>query len=223
LNRVKDREWFKDRQYIGYGRCSYKLLYRVFGIDVIAYLFNKHWIPEVTIEDFIPYRFLERLSVLERAAEKMNQDMTIPLRLSGDATRFALGKDGPGESWFEEDKDGFFLDHSLNGLRKFGRLTRLAHNAGIPFTVKINFYSAGWPLSAAVMQYATPVGNWGDKNRNNRGQFDPPLDFRWWLRGEDTDVNHDRSISENQNPPTVRRKHGRRAITSLVLDDVECR
>ena len=79
----------RENGYIGsYHNCVFRLLYAVFGLDIIAYLFNQTWVPDTTIDPFRPGLFLERLSVLERATKELVDGAETPVRLPGTAVYF---------------------------------------------------------------------------------------------------------------------------------------
>jgi len=101
--------------------CAFKLLYGVFGTDTIRFLFDKHWVPKVTIEPFYPTLFLERLAILEQAAQKLQDGAKTPIRLRQTAPFVRTGM-GPKLERFEEQKHRILLDASLRELRDFGEL-----------------------------------------------------------------------------------------------------
>src|SRR5436190_402151 len=81
--------------YVGsYQNCTFDLLYGVFGIDVLAFLFDQPWVPRVTIRPFDAESLLERLSILERAAEKLVDGTKTPVVIP-EATKYVRKGMGP--------------------------------------------------------------------------------------------------------------------------------
>ncbi len=101
--------------------CVFRLLYGVFGADIIAYLFNQAWIPVTTIDPFDPALFLKRLNVLENAARVLKDRAKTPVLLPETAPYVAAGM-GPELPCFNEKQHRLLLDSSLRELRGFGEL-----------------------------------------------------------------------------------------------------
>lgn len=107
---------------VSWHNCVFRLLYAVYGIDFIAFLFNhRRWAPRLTIESFQPQLFLERLSVLERAAKKLRHEEYIPVELPETKPYLKRGM-GPKLNCFIENDHRILLDSSLGELRAFGKL-----------------------------------------------------------------------------------------------------
>lgn len=69
--RVQNDEWIEFEVNLAQGfNCDFSLLYRIFGIDLIGFLFDKPWVPRTTIDPFDSVEFLERLALLEEAARE---------------------------------------------------------------------------------------------------------------------------------------------------------
>jgi hypothetical protein len=112
----------RENGYVGTDHnCVLRLLYGVFGLDIIGYLFNRSWVPATTIDPFRPDVFLERLSVLEQAAADLTDGWKTPVKLPETTAYFRPGM-GPKLSRFSEERHRLLLDYSLRELRAFGEL-----------------------------------------------------------------------------------------------------
>ena len=101
--------------------CAFRLLYGVFGADVIAYLFNQAWVGFSIVDPFRPRMFLDRLSVLEQASRGLKDGATTPISLP-DIVPYVVAGMGPQLKCFREKQHGLLLDYSLRELRGFGEL-----------------------------------------------------------------------------------------------------
>jgi hypothetical protein len=112
----------RENGYVGsFENCVFRLLYGVFGADILAYLFDQEWVPDTTVDPFRPTLFLERLSVLERATKKLEDGAKTPVVTPETAAYFRPGM-GPRLKCFREEKHRLLLDYSLRELRDFGEL-----------------------------------------------------------------------------------------------------
>jgi hypothetical protein len=144
----------RENGYVGsYHNCVLKLLHGVFGLDIIAYLFNQAWVPETAIEPFHPELFLERLSVLERAAMKLADGAKTPVKLSETAAYFRPDM-GPELNAFSEEKHRLLLDYSLRELRDFGELGLSLQAEGEKLTVSIRIYTPRKFHDPEIMAFA---------------------------------------------------------------------
>lgn len=126
--------------YVGNARnCVFSLLYGLFGIDVIAFLFDQAWVPAKDIVSFSPESFLDRLSVLERFSKKLKDGDKTPVRLQ-EARAYIRPGMGPQLKCFREDLHRLLLDNSLLELREFGELGVSLQRAGEEPNVAINIY-----------------------------------------------------------------------------------
>lgn len=117
-----ENQFARENGYVGsFHNCAFRLLYAVFGVDVIAYLFNQAWVPETTIDPFRPSLFLERLYILEQAVRGLKNKAKTPVHLQETAPYVAAGM-GPELECFSEERHRLLLDFSLRELRGFGEL-----------------------------------------------------------------------------------------------------
>jgi hypothetical protein len=102
--------------YVGaYHNCDFPTLYRVFGGDPIAFLFNQPWVPHTVFDPFKSEDFLNQLFRLELAAENLREGDKLPI------PEFALSSSQMvGEAGRFSDSDQWFLIQSLRELRDFG-------------------------------------------------------------------------------------------------------
>jgi hypothetical protein len=129
------------RGYVGsYQNCTFNLLYGVFGIDILAFLFGQPWVPKVIIRPFDPESFLDRLSVLERAAEELEDGTMTPVPVPGAATYVQKGM-GPELESFKEEQHRFLLQASLQEIRDFGELGRSLRDAKQDLSVDIHIWT----------------------------------------------------------------------------------
>jgi hypothetical protein len=113
------------------------LLYGVFGTDILAFLFDQAWFPGALINPFRIQRFLERLSVLERAATELKDETKTPVLLQ-ETSHYLRDRMGPKLTHFEEDKHRLLLSASLRELRDFGELGLSLQGRDKPLTVTIH-------------------------------------------------------------------------------------
>jgi hypothetical protein len=126
--------------------CAFNLLHNVFGADVVAYLFDKEWIPTVkpvrtvvfpstlvpppygtmwrtVVKPFRPALFLERLTVLDTTIKQLRDEAITPILLPETAP-YRRGDGGITLKQFREKHHRLALDFSLSELRGFGELGR---------------------------------------------------------------------------------------------------
>jgi hypothetical protein len=128
----------RENGYVGsYHNCVFKLLYDVFGLDIIAYLFDQAWVPSTTIDPFRPRLFLKRLAVLERAAMELKDGAKTPVELPETTGHFLTGSK-PND--FSEEKHRLLLNYSLRELQDFGQLGLSLERKGQRPTVDISIY-----------------------------------------------------------------------------------
>jgi hypothetical protein len=108
--------------YVGsFQNCVFSLLYGLFSADILAFLFDRAWVPAATINPFRPEPFLHRLAALERAAKKLKDGARTPVRLPETVAYIRAGM-GPELNQFSERKHRLLLESSLRELRNFGEL-----------------------------------------------------------------------------------------------------
>jgi hypothetical protein len=133
-----DHKVASENGYVGsYHNCVFKLLHGVFGLDIIAYLFDQAWVPSTTIDPFQPRLFLERLAVLERAAMELKDGAKTPVELPETTAHFRTGSK-PND--FSEEKHRLLLNYSLSELQDFGQLGLSLEREGQTPTVDISIY-----------------------------------------------------------------------------------
>jgi hypothetical protein len=114
--------------------CALNLLHNVFGADVIAYLFDKEWIPTVkpvrtvvfptfmqpyatmsrtVVEPFRPALFLERLTVLETTIKQLRDEAITPILLP-EMAAYRRGDGGITFRQFREKYHRLALDFSMS-------------------------------------------------------------------------------------------------------------
>jgi hypothetical protein len=122
-NRASERyKSARENGYVGsFHNCVFELLFGIFGMDIIAYLFNQGWVPETTVNPFRPLPFLKRLSVPEEAARKLKDHAKTPVTLPETAPYLVPGM-GPDLECFREKQHRLLLECSLRELRGFGEL-----------------------------------------------------------------------------------------------------
>ena len=160
---VLDVLWKEANQDSGRGRsgyagsyvnCVFSILYEVFGMDVIAFLFDHPWVPDVTIEAFQPKHFLSRLAVLEAAASKLRNGDTIPVLLP-ETVPYRHSSESQ-TSLFVNERYRFFLDHSLRELREFGELGYAVQSTGRRMKVSIHIW-APYGYDPGILPFVTPA------------------------------------------------------------------
>jgi hypothetical protein len=131
----------KEIGYIGsYHNCVLQLLYGILGVDIIKFLFDQASAPHTTVDPFRPKLFLERLSVLERVANRLKDGSKTPVRLPETAPYVQSGM-GPRLERFSEEQHRLLLDYSLRELRDFGELGLLYQSRSKKVTVEIHIYT----------------------------------------------------------------------------------
>jgi hypothetical protein len=124
--------------YVGpYCNCAFNLLYGVFGIDILAFLFDQAWFPGALITPFRVQLFLERLSVLERAVDELKDGTKTPVLLP-ETAHYIDDRMGPKLTYFDEKKHRLLLSASLHELRDFGALGLSLQGKDKPLTVGIH-------------------------------------------------------------------------------------
>jgi hypothetical protein len=135
-----DYKTARDNGYVGsFHNCAFRLLYGIFGVDIIGYLFNQGWVPLTTIDPFRPDLFLQRLIVLEQAARELKDGAKTPVCLPETAPYAVTGM-GPELLRFSETEHRVLLDYSLRELRGFGELGASRQWGGGDQTVSIQIY-----------------------------------------------------------------------------------
>jgi hypothetical protein len=130
----------RENGYVGsFHNCVLRLLYGMFGADVLAYLFDQAWVPATTVDPFRPGLFLERLCVLERATKELKDGAKTPVRLPETTPYFRPGM-GPELNGFSEEKHLLLLDYSLRELRDFGELGLSLHAENEKLRVYIHIW-----------------------------------------------------------------------------------
>lgn len=148
----------RENGYIGsYHNCVFHMLYEIFGVDIIAYLFNQAWIPSTTINPFRPGVFLERLAVLETAVRELKDGAKTPLALRETADYFISGI-GPEMEFFSETEHRVVLTYSLRELRGFSELGLSLERRGQKPKVHINIYDPYELFKDATGPLARPRG-----------------------------------------------------------------
>jgi len=141
--------------YVGsFTNCVFKLLYGVFGTDTIAFLFDEDWVPKITIESFRPRLFLERLAILEKAAQELQDGAELPVRLK-ETTAFLRADMGPTLERFEKQKHRLLLDASLRELRDFGELGRSLEQANEKLRVWIQIWAPYGVQDAEILKFSS--------------------------------------------------------------------
>jgi hypothetical protein len=149
----------RENGYIGsYHNCGFKLLYGVFGVDILAYLFDEEWVPNAVINPFQPELFLERLSVFERAAAGLTDGARTPLPLLRTSEYFRSGM-GPRLPRFNENRHRLLLAYSLGELRGFGELGRSLRLTNKKPIVEIKIWSP-YDYDDEILRFAS------EENRN---------------------------------------------------------
>jgi hypothetical protein len=120
-----------------YCNCALGLLYGVFGIDILAFLFDQAWFPGALATPFRVQLFLERLSVLERALGELKDGTKTPVLLP-ETAHYIDDRMGPKLTHFEEKKHRLLLSASLRELRDFGELGLSLQGKDKPLTVTIH-------------------------------------------------------------------------------------
>jgi hypothetical protein len=126
LDRLYDEIWngsFTAAQgYLGsYRNCAFSVFHQVFGVDVIAFLFDRAWVPLTTISSFQPGSFLYRLSVLEKTFGKFKDGDSLPALLP-ETVAFMWPRSIFAPISFTAKHHGLFLRHGFRELRTFGEL-----------------------------------------------------------------------------------------------------
>jgi hypothetical protein len=126
LDRLYDEIWngsfIAAQGYLGsYRNCAFSVLHQAFGVDIIAFLFGRAWVPTTTISCFQPGSFLYRLSVLERAFGKFKDGDSLPVLLP-ETVAFIWPGSVFAPSSFTARQHGLFLRHAFRELRTFGEL-----------------------------------------------------------------------------------------------------
>jgi hypothetical protein len=104
----KQHKIARENGYLGsYHNCAFTLLYGAFGADIIAYLFNRKWVPSTTVDPFLAGDFLQRLSVLEGAATGLKDGAETPVRLPETAP-YSISGMGPELEFFREKIIAYF-------------------------------------------------------------------------------------------------------------------
>lgn len=130
----------RERGYVGsFHNCVFELLFGIFGVDIIAYLFDQPWVPATTVDPFRPLSFLERLGVLEEAAREFKDGAKTPVTLLKTARYLAPGM-GKDLECFREKHHRLLLEYSLRELRGFGELAYARRWRGQEQTVSISIY-----------------------------------------------------------------------------------
>jgi hypothetical protein len=111
-----------------FGDIALRLLWGVFGVDIIAYLFDQEWVPITKIEPFRPSLFLKRLSVLERIAKNLKDGVKTPVWSPETAPYFRPDL-GPTLKYFREKHHRLLLECSLRELRAFGEFGQTLRTA----------------------------------------------------------------------------------------------
>jgi hypothetical protein len=144
----------KENGYVGSGHnCVFKLLYGVYGADIIAYLFDQPWVPATTINPFRAEPFLDRLSVLEAAAKRLKDGWSTPLSLRETLPCVKAGM-GLRLRRFREKKHRLLLNYSLRELRDFGELGVSLAEAGKKPSVDISIYT-GYDYDSEILRFAS--------------------------------------------------------------------
>lgn len=144
----------RENGYVGTSHnCVFKLLYGVFGLDIIEYLFNQSWVPSTTIDPFRPELFLERLSVLEQAATELKDGAKTPVKPPTTAPYFRPGM-GPELNSFSEENHRLLLDYSLRELRDFGELALSVQTEEAKLSVDIQIYTPREFHDPEIMAFA---------------------------------------------------------------------
>jgi len=139
--------------YVGsYSNCAFSILYEVFGVDIIGFLFNQAWVPNITIRPFLAEHFLNRLATLEEPASMLTQGQRIPVLLPQTTPYIPPGSEAETKSFTEDHR--FFLNHSLRELRDFGELGRSLQQAGKDLEVYINVWIPEGEYSDEIMAFA---------------------------------------------------------------------
>jgi hypothetical protein len=135
-----DYKLARENGYVGsFHNCVFRLLYGIFGVDIIRYLFNQGWVPQTTVDPFRPDLFLRHLCVLEQAARELKDRTKTPVCLPETAPYAATGM-GPALLRFSESKHRLLLDYSLQELRGFGELGLSRRRGSDDQTVSIQIY-----------------------------------------------------------------------------------
>jgi hypothetical protein len=154
--------------YVGsFQNCVLRLLYGVYGIDLLAFLFDRAWVPWAKIDPFRPALFLERLVVLERAAEKLRDGTKTPLLMPETALYVRRGMAVELEHFIEE-KHRFLLTSSLRELRDFGELGLSLERQGKAQTVGMHIYQQHDEPDPEVMAFATEENIQNSKETRER-------------------------------------------------------
>ena len=135
--------------YVGYDNCVFKLLYGIFGIDILAFLFGQSWVPAAIIHAFNPDLFLERLSVLERAITNLKDGTKLPVVLPEAKEYIQLGM-GPTLNFYLEEEHHLLTECSLQELRDFGELARSLRDKKQELHVNIHI----WEYDDEVLAFA---------------------------------------------------------------------
>ncbi len=118
--------------------CAFSVLYEVFGVDVIAFLFDQPWVPSTAVDPFRPKQFLARLTILETASGKLAEGDTLPILLPQTAS-YRRPRTVPLPSSFLGGNQGLLLRQAFRELRDFGELGVRMQRTGRKLTVDINF------------------------------------------------------------------------------------
>ena len=143
--------------YIGYRNCVFSLLYGVFGIDVLRFLFDQDWVPSVEIDPFSPSKFLKRLSMLQREAEKLKDGAATPVRLEWADLYIRQGM-GPALASFSEDEHRLLLDASLQELHDFGKLGLELQREGEVPRVEIHIWIPDGDYDSEILKFEKRTG-----------------------------------------------------------------
>jgi hypothetical protein len=112
----------RETGYIGsYHNCALELLHGIYGVDILAYLFDQCWVPTTVVDPFRPNAYLSRLRVLEQASHRLRHGTKLPVTLRG-ASAYAVVGMGEELKRFDEVRHRFLLDRSLAELHAFGEL-----------------------------------------------------------------------------------------------------
>jgi hypothetical protein len=133
--------------------CVFSLLYGIFRADILAFLFDQDWIPNITVDPFRPQLFLERLSILKRAAKSLTDgnEITAELRDIKDYVRPGMGSK---LNHFNETRHRLLLDYSLRELQGFGELGLSLQAKTESVSVNIHIVSPDYDYDEEILRFA---------------------------------------------------------------------
>jgi hypothetical protein len=143
--------------YVGsYNNCAFSVLYEIFGVDVIAFLFNQSWIPSKVVDPFFPGQFLDRLAVLESALGKLTEGDALPMLLN-QAESYRWPGASPTPSLFLDGKHGLLARYSLHQLRGFGEVGVRLQRTHDNLTVDINIFTSEGGYADEILAFVAPL------------------------------------------------------------------